>query len=778
MAIELVGLVAYPSSLAQAREAIIRAVNAIRTTHGQSKVLTWEENDVAGRFIVGPVLSRIQDGNILIADITRLNFNVAYEIGYAIGLRKRVFLIKNKAFTEADTLIREIGLFDTLGYSQYENSIELTDLIAQITDLTPISLDATRVNNRSPVYMLLPRVKADEEIRIISRVKKARLPFRSFDPEEQGRLSAGEAIENVVASHGVIIPLLSAIHTEYSTHNIRAAFVAGLTHALDRVGLLLQAGYDPIPLDYRDMVNSYLYLDQIDEHIAELVTDVTERLTRSTVPVLTEPTTFLSRLILGASAAENEMLELGTYYLETDEYFRTLRGEVQIVAGRKGSGKTALFAQVRNSLRSHKPTIVVDLKPEGFQLLKFKQLVLELLEEGSKEHTITAFWEYLLLLEICHKVLEKDKDVHKWDHQLYDQYQSLAQSYLEDKYVSEGDFAERMLTLTQRIGEDFREALRDTKTPQRLTGARVTELLYVHDIAKLSEQVTNYLTLKQGVWILFDNIDKGWPAHGIGSDDLLILRALLDAIAKLQRSLRRAAVECHGVIFIRNDVYELLVESTPDRGKVSRVTLDWTDAELLRELLRRRFIRTGVKGNPPFDHIWREICVTHIGGEESSQYMIDRCLMRPRALIELLRHCRSRAVNLTHGRITVEDIETGESAYSTDLITEISLEIRDVAPDAKDAIYEFVEAPTTLSYQDIENRLKRLFGEPQRIEEVLELLLWHGFLGLLRPDGDVTYIYSVKYNMSLMRALFGRHGANEAVYFINPAFWRGLEIRR
>src|SRR6185437_1813728 len=100
------------------------------------------------------------------------------------------------------------------------------------------------------------------------------------------------------------------------------------------------------------------------------------------------------------SSAENELMEIGHYYLETDEFRRALRGEVRVVAGRKGSGKTALFAQLRNKLRKHKSRIVIDLRPEGFQLLKFKERVLDYLEEGTKEHTITVFWEYLLLLEI------------------------------------------------------------------------------------------------------------------------------------------------------------------------------------------------------------------------------------------------------------------------------------------------------------------------------------------------------------------------------------------
>src|SRR5258708_9009569 len=123
------------------------------------------------------------------------------------------------------------------------------------------------------------------------------------------------------------------------------------------------------------------------------------------------------------------MSELSEYYLETDEYRRASRGEVQVVAGRKGSGKTALFFRLRDNIRRDPQLIVLDLKPEGFQLLKFKDLVLAYLEQGTREHTITAFWEYLLLLEFCHKILEKDRGRHISYHKLYEPYRTLAHEY-------------------------------------------------------------------------------------------------------------------------------------------------------------------------------------------------------------------------------------------------------------------------------------------------------------------------------------------------------------
>src|SRR5207253_3194197 len=131
-----------------------------------------------------------------------------------------------------------------------------------------------------------------------------------------------------------------------------------------------------------------------------------------------------------------------------------------------------------------------------------------------------------------------------------------------------------------------------------------TNAIYKHDTKKLREKVTAYLANKTGLWVLVDNLDKGWPAHGLGADDIMLLRCLLEAISKMQKYFQRVEIECHGLVFLRNDIYELLVENTSDRGKYSRIAIDWSDPDLLRQMVRKRLVADDVRGDPDFDRIW------------------------------------------------------------------------------------------------------------------------------------------------------------------------------
>ena len=446
--------------------------------------------------------------------------------------------------------------------------------------------------------------------------------------------------------------------------------------------------------------------------------------------------------------------------------------------GRKGSGKTALFFQVRDSLRRKSRHVVLDLKPDGYQLKRFKELLLALLGESNREHAATAFWEYLLLVEIAHKILDKDKIRHTRDHRLYEDYRHLLEVSDVNPYVKEGDFSLRMLALTERIQEDYERISAASSDSKQLDSGNVTELIYRDDITAIRDAIVPYLNHIESVWILVDNLDKGWPTHGVDDLDILILRSLIAANRKIERVLRaKPNFETYSLVFLRNDVYELLLDQTPDRGKEARVSLDWTDRELLLELLRRRLVNNnGMVKEEPFEQAWRRICVSHIGTEDSGHWLLDRCLMRPRYLLSLVEHCKANAVNLSHAKIEQPDLLKAAKTYSADIANEIGFEIRDVMPEAEDVIYGFIGAHSRLSYDEVCQHLTAAKLADDIHGKVTELLLWFGFLGVSRTLEEEVFIYDVLYDMKKLKAM--RDQAKPPIYVIHKAFCPFLDVQR
>jgi len=217
------------------------------------------------------------------------------------------------------------------------------------------------------------------------------------------------------------------------------------------------------------------------------------------------------------------------------------------------------------------------------------------------------------------------------------------------------------------------------------------------------------------------------------------------------------------------------VEASADYGKESRAVLDWTDADLLREVLRRRLIRNELLSDTPFARIWSQICVSHYHGEETSQYLIDRSLMRPRNLIKLLSHCRGFAVGLGRARIEEVDLEKGLCAYSIDLITEADQELTDIIGAETDLIYYFINEGQEFDLRKLESILSSAGVPAEKLDSVIQFMLYYGFLGVKIKNQLPRYIFELGYDMKLLSTIATKAKGN-LIYVLNPAFHPGLNL--
>ncbi len=764
--------VASPGAPAELLSGLTSAVAQANAASPRHIFHLWTDNDIVGKSLVEPIYDGIDKSGFFIADITYLNLNVTYEVGYAIGRSKRAVLTRNITLVGDIELANEIGIFDTLGRFEYSSWDKLADYIAAFKETTPSGIEYPTDTVRRIFFLDIPGT-SDAVRLIVSAIKSEFRLYRSFSDEESIRLSAPFAIENVSSSSGVIIPFLSPTYKKADIHNFRAMFVAGLAHGMDRPTLILKSANVVAPLNIRDSVSDYR-----DEHdIARLISRFRVDVNQTFEALTTKQSrdfSLLQQLTIGDSSAENEFTTLKAYYLPIDAFGRTLQGQVDLVTSRKGSGKSALFFQVRDNLRQNRQNVIVDLRPEGYQLTQLKETVLEFLKPGSQDYLLTSFWHYILLLEIVHRIIEMDDKRHQFDHRITETYRQLEGIYTTSDVELAGDFSQRLLILTRNVAKRYNEL--GTDRPSVISGGEITRLVYAHDIHRLEQVLAQYLRYKDAVWILFDNLDRGWSTGGVSPEDILILRSLINAARKLKRELEDKGVNIHTVVFVRNDVYELLMEGTADFGKEMRVNLDWTDRRQLEELLRRRF----EFGFAPFkgkaiDEIWKTVFADVDDKILSLEYLVDLCLLRPRNLIKLIQHCKGLAVNVGHEKIQVADVVNALDAYSRDLAREINREISDVFPMADRMLYDFVGEKSRMSLDDV-RVLAELKGlDSATAEKVIDLLLYYGVIELVGTDKRITYIYDVQYDMEIMKALIRKRGADVEVQ-VNPAFWPILRM--
>ena len=154
-------------------------------------------------------------------------------------------------------------------------------------------------------------------------------------------------------------------------------------------------------------------------------------------------------------------------------------------------------------------------------------------------------------MEIARKIVEEEGRFSYQHPERRRAWRRLAELYGEDSRTEQGDFSERLLGLVDTI------VTRGSSISSVSTTPEVTELVYGQDIRALSDALSAYIVTsrKEAIWVLVDNLDKGWPVQSARAEDILLIRSFLEASRKLQRQFENRGTECHTIVFIRNDIY-------------------------------------------------------------------------------------------------------------------------------------------------------------------------------------------------------------------------------
>ena len=468
---------------------------------------------------------------------------------------------------------------------------------------------------------------------------------------------------------------------------------------------------------------------------------------------------FLDKVYCGDPAAENEQDRLSSYFLETEQFRLAMSGDLNIVLGRKGSGKTAVFLQARNRVRENRSNIVVDLQPEGYQLIKLKEFVLRQLELGARKEFIASFWEYIVWLEVAYKLLEKDEKMIRYDSRIIPAYDRLREAY-DQRVEGTGDFAERLAGLIDRICGRFEDSIDEAKP---LSSSKILEVVYGSEIRPIREEILRYLKSKGLVFFLFDNIDRLWTAPGFDELDASIVIGLVESLADVRKRFERDDIDFYWSIFLRSDVFEFVIRGMSDYGKLSVDNVEWNDSALLKRLFRNRILSGLGAAESEWDDVWNAVSVPNIRGQQTLDYLVECSLMRPRYPIRLFETARRRAITLGKAKIDEADYEAAVDELGWQVLEDFDRELVDVVPDVEDLIFDIVQLNGPMSFRNLENTIKQRVEDPNVVDQIVDVLIWTGCIGA--KDGDsVTYISDCGFKRPYVRSLLSDINSNNVVF--------------
>lgn len=297
----------------------------------------------------------------------------------------------------------------------------------------------------------------------------------------------------------------------------------------------------------------------------------------------------LKQLSFGAQVAEDEVAELANYFVETNDWAKIENGEIDIVRGEKGAGKSAIYSLLltRESMFFDKGILLVAAEnPRGATV--FKDLVAD---PPTSENEFIALWKLYALTIIAQQLRDyeiKGSKVDQVFRALEDAKLLETEFSLKSVLRAAHEYAKRLIAWEAIEGDVKLDPA--TQMPSGLTGRIILRepdselkakgIISVDSLFEIVNVVLKENNIK--VWVLLDRLDVAFiENHELEAN---ALRALIRAYADI-RSRENISLK----IFLREDIWRRITEKGFREAShlIRYVILDWTEPAILNLIVRR-----------------------------------------------------------------------------------------------------------------------------------------------------------------------------------------------
>lgn len=739
----------------------------------------WEDM-VSNDLLFSKVCEGIYANDFLLAEVTEPNLNVLLEIGYALAVGRQPLLLQNKNRT---SWTRE--LLTTLESCFYATRQDIHEHIARWQARSP---DTCAPNRRLPfldnmgiydyqevrgtTYHLKPKVPTDWISRIDRSFTKSYFKLTSMDPSDSVYDEFYPQARQIQRASLIVASFVSTDHIDWEEKNANVALLTGFSIGLGKQVLVLQQ--EPVApiLDLGSVARPFEAEDQVQEIVNAWIEKQVQISVSQTIEARRQASSkkqvdLLRNIYLGHPDAlqDNELLD---YFVPTKEFDDAITGRRTIFIGRRGSGKSANFQAIRAEISEQPKIVDVEILPDDFQLERITGFLEYATDLPDPQLVFQSIWNYVLITEILKSLAEKtnrllaspDEGTRNNLRHLYDsEYDQLAM-----------DFGSRAVYALDRVISRNHEMPTDQR---RLKVEEGLKALRNYDLGRRLRQFAE----EEGIifFIVADDLDKHWRANTAQSVNLL-----LGLIAEVSRMQRYFGEYLKIVMFLREDIYDVLTRYDDDLPKRDVLRMEWTIPNLHHLVAAR--LSTMISGQDD-EEVWSAIFPEPVKNIAASEYILTRSLPRPRDVLNLCQKAIDHAQRNGHTYVTAEDILDGEKSFSEALFYSVSSEFKGLYPDLEEVLIEFAgvaEKITWIEFGDIAEKaiqnngaivMKWVDGKQTTPHFLAGVLFRIGLIGLSREWTSPVHFC----NGRSFSETWGLVASNPVVH-IHPAFAQFLEI--
>jgi hypothetical protein len=429
----------------------------------------------------------------------------------------------------------------------------------------------------------------------------------------------------------------------------------------------------------------------------------------------------------GDVAAEDDAVL--DYFLTTDAVARIQNGEIFLVLGRKGSGKTAL---VRHFAEGRGNGISRSLNLGGYPWAIHAQRI----DRGSSDvEAYVSSWRYLIAVQLAALALARAP-------RASDESAKAIRHFLADNYGDALDLDDVLRPSKLRLSSmSFEPQIFGCKLGGIALDRGKGDLKLGVELDALSDLLlasTLKLARAAGVPSLmlhFDELDQGISM--LNEERARMLAGLVLAARSVRQACRDGAVPLLPVIYLRTDLWDKV--SFSDKNKINEsmaLRLEW-DPDSLLDLVTAR-VRAKLGRGASWDSITTPDTLR--GSYTKWNYILGRTFLRPRDVIKFLNSALKQARAREEEPLLLgnQDVVNARESYSAYLKSELDDEIMAHWPQWDEAL-QACSAISTMTFQREEfaeeYEERRSKHNTVGTDEALEMLYRFSVIGYERRSG-------------------------------------------
>lgn len=425
------------------------------------------------------------------------------------------------------------------------------------------------------------------------------------------------------------------------------------------------------------------------------------------------------------------------YFWYVREVDQIVQGEKYFVIGRKGAGKTAIC-----EFFDRKHGYNVFAEKLSFKNFPFNELYSQKNLKYTPPNQFISIWKYLIYSTICRLMLKNEAingDIRNQLAQLYGENISLHRRV--GQWVGK-EFGFSLLGFSIKVSKQL---------PNSAPDNWIDQINFLEDfILQHAGDATYY--------VLFDELDEDYRdlvEQGQYQQYTALITSLFKAVQDIRTtSAQNGGPRIYPVIFLRDDIYELVQDSDKNKWGDFRVDLNW-DAEKIKKVIAFRISRAidaNCKDILPFEAAWNRVFGSRRiragnkkRGINTFDFIARSTLLRPRDFVAYLQNCAQQAVDEKR-KITPDVVRRVDKAFSNYLRQELTDELFAILPDISnifDAISQLRK--WNFSIKELERayaeKVSRNFIKEQDVKFVLQALFLFSVMGNTPRPGRYVFRY-------------------------------------